>query len=211
MTPDFGPISVEMERGATIRGRVLDPDGKPVAGATVAPANTGSGNSLTGDTRFSVTTDEEGRFACFLPASHATDYNLVAHDGGYQEFRTWANGASKPFFTLPGTEKTDFTLTLTRPGTVSGRVVDAQGKPVAGREVRCVPSAMDENRYYDPTAKTDADGRFAIRFARPGEAFVQVAPFWLDPKQAPAGTTAPVSVKAGEAVEGVELTAQPDR
>jgi len=211
VTPDFGPITVEMERGATVRGRVLDPDGKPVAGATVAPAKTGSGNSLTGDPRFSVRTEKDGTFVSFLPASHGSEYNLVAHDGDYQEWRTWANGASKPFNTIPGTEKKDFVLTLTRPGTVAGRVVDAEGKPVKGREVRCVPAAMDENRYYDPTAETDADGKFTIKFARPGEAFVQVAPFWLDPKEAPPGTTAKIEIKPGETQGGIELTAQPER
>lgn len=211
VTPDFGPITIEIERCVTVRGHVLDPDGQKVAGATVAPAKTGSGNSLTGDTRFSVRTDKDGRYVCFLPASHTSEYNLVAHDGDYQEWRKWANGASKTMTTQPGQEIKNFDLTLTRPATVSGRVVDAAGKPVVGREVRFVPAAMDENRYYDPTAKTDADGKFAIKFARPGEGFVQVAPFWLDPKQAPPGTSAAVSTKPGEKVEGVELTAQPDR
>jgi hypothetical protein len=45
------PVTIEVERGVAFSGHVYDPDRKPVEGATVAPAKTGSGNSLTGDTR----------------------------------------------------------------------------------------------------------------------------------------------------------------
>ncbi len=211
VTPDFGPVTVEMERGATVRGRVLDPDGKPVEGATVDAARTGSGSSLTGDTRFSVRTDKGGRFVSNLPASNDFEYNLVAHDGDYQESRTWANGTSKPFRTLPGSEKQDVELRLARPGIVTGRVVDSEGKPVKGRQVQCIPTALDQVRYYAPTAVTDADGKFTIKCAGAGEAVVHVAPFWFDPKEAPPGTTAKVEIKPGETQEGIELTAQPQQ
>ena len=59
---------------------------------------TGTGNSLTGDTRFSVVTDAAGRFTMSLPASGDRDYNLVAHDGKYGERRIWAIGVLPPFF-----------------------------------------------------------------------------------------------------------------
>ncbi|MES1213738.1 MAG: carboxypeptidase-like regulatory domain-containing protein, partial [Singulisphaera sp.] len=60
LSPGMKPVTIVLERGVHIRGRIVDPDGKPVAGATAAPALTGTGNSLTGDTRFSVLTDESG-------------------------------------------------------------------------------------------------------------------------------------------------------
>lgn len=211
ITPEFGPVMIELEQAVTIRGRVLDPDGKPVAGATVAPAKTGSGNSLTGDTRFSVETDKDGLYECVLPASGLEEYNLVAHDGKYREWRTWANGASARMMTRPGQIKKGFDLKLNRPATVNGRVVDAEGKPVAGREVRSQPTTLDENRYYDPTTKTDKDGKFMLKFVRPGETYVQVSPFWLFVKDAPQGSGKVVAAKAGEVAEGVELVAQPER
>ena len=92
-----------------------------------------------------------------------------------------------------------------------GRVVDAEGKPVAGREVRVVPTALDENRYYDPTVRTDKDGRFTIKHVRPGENYVQVAPFWLLAKQAPAASTKVIAIQAGDDLPGVDLVAQPER
>ncbi len=69
LRPGMDIVTITLEQAATITGEVRDPDGKPVAGATVAPALTGSGNSLTGDTRFSFETDANGRFEMTLPAS----------------------------------------------------------------------------------------------------------------------------------------------
>ena len=212
MRPGMEPVTVQVERAATIRGVVLDPDGKPVAGATVAPALAGSGNSLTGDTRFSVETDKDGAYTMRLPASGAIEYNLIAHDGKYNEpTRTWANGVIPPFRTQPGQVLEGVTLRLTRASTVTGRVVDAAGKPVAGREVRASAVDKRENRYYDPTTKTAADGTFTLRGVRPGEQFIQAAPFWLDAASAPGGSSRTLTLVAGETASGIELTAQPPR
>src|SRR4051812_21607083 len=85
-------------------GGVHDPDGKPVAGATVAAAHTGTGNSITGDTRFSVLTGKDGAFLITLPASGNVKYNLEAHDGAHGQWRYWANGVVPPIQTNPGDE-----------------------------------------------------------------------------------------------------------
>ncbi|MHC5542755.1 carboxypeptidase regulatory-like domain-containing protein, partial [Singulisphaera rosea] len=79
--PGMKPVTISLERGVHVKGRAIDPNGKPVAGAIVAPAMTGTGNSLTGDTRFSFRSDADGRFEMWLPASPDRDYNLVVHDG----------------------------------------------------------------------------------------------------------------------------------
>ena len=209
LRPGMEIVTITLEPAVKITGQVRDPDGKPVAGATVAPALTGTGNSLTGDTRFSVATDAKGHFEMALPASGEREYNLVAHDGKYGHWRTWANGVHRPFRTKPG-ERGEAVLSLTRPARVRGRVVDAAGKPVAGREVRASAADRLENRYYDPTVKTAADGTFDLKFIRPGEQYIQVAPFWLDAKQAPAGTSRAVKLEPGQTKEGVSLQAQRD-
>jgi protocatechuate 3,4-dioxygenase beta subunit len=211
MRPGMAPVTIHAEKAATIRGRVLAPDGKPVAGATVAPALTGSGNSLTGDTRFSVETNRDGSFTMRLPASGEIAYNLVAHDGQFQQWRTWANGILAPFRTTPGQVIDGVILSLTRPATVRGRVVDAAGQPVVGREVRASAADKRENRYYDPTTKTGPDGAFELRFIRAGRQHIQVSPFWLDAEQAPAGTSRTLTLAEGETQVGVALTASPDR
>jgi hypothetical protein len=210
LAPGMAPVRIVVERQVTIRGKVVDPDGQPVMGATVAPALTGTGNSLTGDTRFSVTTNSGGVFEMTLPASGDHDYNLVAHDGDYQQWRNWANGVLPPMRTKPGQELEDVTLSLTRPAVVRGRVTDADGNPVVGREVRAVASDLLENRYYDPSAKTDKDGSFVLQFVRPGDQLIQVAPFWLKPTEAPSGTSKTVTLTAGQTLENITLTAAPN-
>ena len=200
------PVTIIVEKGARIRGKVLDPEGNPVTGATVGPALTGTGNSLTGDTRFSARSNEAGSFEMLLPASNNREYNIMVHDGGYQEWRKWGNGVLPPFKTTPGQEMNDVVISLTRPASVHGRAVDQQGNPVAKREVRA--SAYDKmgNRYYDPTTRTDDQGYFKLDFIRPGKHYIQVAPFWLSATEAPEGTSKLVELKEGETIKDVQLT-----
>lgn len=203
----MSPVTIVVERGVTISGRVTDPKGQPVEGATVAPARTGSGNSLTGDTRYSVTSKADGSYEVVLPASNRTQYNLIVHDGKYGEWRKWANGVSAPMQTRPGQVVEGLNLQLTDPVTVRGRVLSG-GKPAANREVRAHSALRDENRYYDPTTKTDSDGKFELRFVRPGKHYIQAEPFWLDATQAKNGS-ALVDLKPGEVLENLELRAAP--
>jgi protocatechuate 3,4-dioxygenase beta subunit len=208
---DMQPVKIEVERAVTITGKVEDPDGKAVGGATVAPAASGTGNSITGDTRFSVRTKADGTFEMMLPASNDGQYNLVAHDGTYQQWRNWANGVLDPIQTKPGDQLKDVVLKLTKPATVKGKVVDASGNAVANRQVRAQPADKLENRYYDPTTRTDQDGNFTLKFVRPCDNQIQVAPFWLDVGQAPKGASVQMTLEPGEIKEGVELVAAPER
>ncbi len=205
MKPGTAAVTIVGEPAVRVTGRVLDPTGKPVAGATVAPARTGSGNSLTGDTRFSVVTKPDGTFVMTLPASGAASYNLVAHDGKYEEWRTWANGVLPPVKTTPGQVIDGVTLNLTRAAIVRGKVVDEKGHPVAGREVRAQPTDRLENRYYDPTTTTKADGTFELKFIRPTEQFIQAAPFYLNASDGPADSTKTLTLKDGQVVDNVKL------
>jgi beta-lactamase regulating signal transducer with metallopeptidase domain len=209
VTPNMEPVTVIVEQGARIRGMVVDPDGKPVAGATVAPALTGTGNSLTGDTRFSVRTDSDGKFDMLLPASKTREYNLIVHDGKYQQWRNWANGVMETITTQPGDVLEDIKLQLRRPCEVRGQALDEQGKPVVNREVRACAFELNDNRYYMPTTRTDSEGRFDLKYVAPGKHHVQVAPFWLKPTEAPEGTSQIVEVTPEKPAEGVSLTAKP--
>jgi protocatechuate 3,4-dioxygenase beta subunit len=209
LTRDMKPVTITMEKAVRIRGRIVDPESHPVAGATAAPAHTGTGNSLTGDTRFSVKTKPDGTFEMLLPASGECDYNLVAHDGGYEQWRHWANGVADPFRTKPGQVIDNVELRLNKPAIVRGRVVDEDGKPVPDREVRAQAADRLENRYYDPTVRTDKDGRFELKFIRPGKHLVQVAPFWLRATEAPDRASREVELAEGQILESPDLIAPP--
>ena len=208
LQPEMKPVEIVVEKGVRIRGRVVDPDGKPVVGATVAPALTGMGNSLTGDTRFSVTTTEGGTFDMLLPASNDAQYNLMVHDGKFHQWRTWANGVLPPIQTRPGEEVNNVELTLTRPVVVRGKVVDHQGNPAPYCDVRAHAADKFENRYYDPTTTTKPDGTFELKFLRAGEQFVQAAPFWLRAEDAPPGSTRRITVELGQTIADVQLTSE---
>ena len=107
----------------TVFGKVVDPEGNPVAGIPVdvareKPRSNNFGNSLTGDTRFTVKTDSAGNFSISFPSNvrASTFHNLVnegknknggivlvAHAGNtttYIPEHEWlpglANGISKP-------------------------------------------------------------------------------------------------------------------
>ena len=206
LSREMSPVTIVLEKAVRIRGRIVDPDGNPVEGATAAPALTGTGNSLTGDTRFSVTTGRDGTFEMWLPASNDAQYNLVAHDGKYHQWRRWANGILPPIRTTPGQEIDGLEIRLTRPATVRGIVLDKNGKPVAHREVRAHAADKSENRYYDPTVKTKEDGTFELPYVRPGRHYVQAAPFWLVAEEAPPDATQTVTLDVGQTVDEIKLT-----
>ncbi len=134
-----------ISRGEGIRGQVRDGNDRPVAGATVVLAYSGSsGDSL------KTTTDAEGRYQ-FL---HANDRNGLGR---------WSLSVEAPGFApswkmiVPKGEipPADFRLTPGRP--FRGRVIDPHGRPVGGVAV----SARWEECYsLDWKAETDAEGRF---------------------------------------------------
>lgn len=201
---DMEPVTIYAEPCVTITGRVVDPDGNPVAGATVAPAKTGTGNSLTGDTRFSYATNKDGTFEAKLPASGDVEYNLIAHDGKYNEWRRWANAVGEPFSTKPGQRIEGVEMKLQRPATIRGRVLQ-NGEPAsAGVQVRAADVLNRDNRYYVPTTKTDEEGRFELKFVRPGKFYLQAEPFWLNPAEAPTGSEI-VDVEEGATIDEVEI------
>jgi hypothetical protein len=205
------PVTIYVEPCVTITGRVVDPDGKPVAGATVAPAKTGSGNSLTGDTRFSYETKEDGTFEMKLPASGAVKYNLIAHDGKYGEWRQWANAIGEPFSTSPGQKIENVELRLKRPATIRGQVL-IDGEPAGpGKEVGSADSVRHSNRYYTPTTKTDAEGRFELKFVDPGKQVVGIDWAWLNADINGVGPFKLVEVEEGATIDDVEIrsTTQP--
>ncbi|MFH1616211.1 MAG: Clp protease N-terminal domain-containing protein [Planctomycetota bacterium] len=206
ISDDLGQVTIIAEKGVKIKGKALDPDGNAVKGATVTLARTGSGNSLTGDTRYSFTTDDDGNFEMMAPAGKDAEYNLLVHDGKYEQWRNWANGVLPPIKTVPGETVENIVIRLNTPATVKGRVINENGSPLPNHKVRAHAFDKLGNRYYDPAARTDEEGNFEIKFIRPGKHYIQAYPFWLTAEQAPADTTKVVEVEPAQTIEGIELT-----
>ncbi len=208
LSPGMSPVTIEVEQGVVFEGHVYDPDGHPVFKATVAPALTGTGNSLTGDTRYSTKTASDGSYRVVMPAGNNCAYNLMAHDGDYNHWRKWANAVAEPQKTKPGQRFEHVDFKLTRGSIVRGRVLSAAGRIVGNREVRAQAADLRENRYYDPTVKVHADGTFELKFVRPGKQYIQVSPFWLRAGDANGKSSVLIDLKPGEVREGIELSVE---
>ncbi|MFI5457976.1 MAG: carboxypeptidase regulatory-like domain-containing protein [Isosphaerales bacterium] len=147
-----------MKKGVPIEGRVVDADGKPVAGARVLSADHERAIQIDD---FAVSTDAGGRFR--TGQVNAGEWFLVAiakgHAPGDQRVKI---GAAVP----------QVEITLGRPRTLKGRVVDPDGKPVAGAFVN--PDTWRGHRCLRAFLWTDADGRFRWDDAPNDELIVDV-------------------------------------
>ena len=138
------PVSPER----SVHGRVTGPDGKPVEGATVRPAQYSSAAS------HPTKTDAQGRFQISDSILRAICLIVEAdnYGPGYIEIP-------------PGEEAKLVAIQLTPPATLRGRVVDSAGKPIAG--VRVNVNRWRNTFVRSFTATTDQDGRFDPGKMRP--------------------------------------------
>jgi hypothetical protein len=211
LAPDMEPITVLFEKGTTYSGRVVDPDGKPVSGAIVVTGLVGYGDAIDETQHFTAKTKADGSFSLKLPSIGDHQFVLIAHDGDYDQWRKWANGFTEPMAVTPGQDVENLTIKLNVPAAVKGKVVDKSGNAKGGANVRVIATGDADSRYVAPSAKTDKDGNFTIKFVSPGEMNVQVEPFWSkSPAYENQNTTqidhTPVTVDAGQTVEDVSVT-----
>ena len=108
--------------------------------------------------------------------------------------------------TVPGQKIDDVEIKLT-----VRRVPSAQDKsstPMASRSDsarRHRAKDAQENRYYVPSVKTGANGKFELHFIRPGEQYIQVTHMTPGVKQAAEKSTVLLNLVEGEKVDGLEL------
>lgn len=146
--PPQGSVDVgdlRLERGRSVKGRVLDERGEPIDRADVRAKGSGTGGY--------ATTDPAGRFG------------LDTLPEGPVELEVSAKGfrAAKAMV-APGQSAVD--LTLARGLTVSGRVIDEDGQPMRGLAFWLRGAAAD------PTSSgvdVDGEGAFEVRGLLPGE------------------------------------------
>ena len=128
-----------LHRGIPVSGRVVDHEGRPIAGASVrlgkdqwAPAEK---------------TDADGRFRCKSAA--ATENDLTVQANGYAPEVRSVRASD-------GLAPLEFRL---NPGRmIRGQIVDPTGKPLAGAFVTV--SAWNRHTTLDWRTETDANGRF---------------------------------------------------
>jgi hypothetical protein len=152
--------------GTELYGRVLDytrsAAGTVIESGFLAGANVkleGPKGSL------KIASDENGRYSWrALPAGK---YTIAASLPNYTRV-----GSGEPAFELTGKGCREFTLLLQLDGQVSGRVLSADGQPIARQGVELVD--VRGNGLAELHSETDTDGVYHFSGVRPGDYFVGV-------------------------------------
>lgn len=162
--------------GHLVRGRVLDPKGRPVEGATAgltAGTNGGSGMQIrlvgaagaTAD--YSAETDADGRFEIHgVPEGR---YTLFARATGYQEARR------EGFELRQRSGEREVELRVAAGLSVTGRVLDSNGNPVPSARVAQVGArgfaglSWQRERLLREGQPVQEDGRFTLNGLPEGE------------------------------------------
>lgn len=167
---DTKDLRITVGTAKSLRGRVVDPDGKPVAGAQVdAWPSTGRsyGNARSG---------ADGSFE--MGGLEDVAYEVRATSPGGMRFTDYGVTLNARWLGVKVANvrppRDDVVLTLRADLSIEGVAIGADGKPLANRVVRADRlSKRDPDEvsgFADPPGcQTDADGRFEITGLAPGE------------------------------------------
>lgn len=181
--------------GLALSGQVTDVGGGALPGAIVLAAPLGLDGGITS----AAVADAEGRYRLRLsPGGHRLNVSMPGYVTAVRVLDVSAGDAVSNFVLTPA-------------ATLAGRVVTAKDQaPVAGAVVTISGgrASSDEGRRFANNAprqvRTDADGRFRVRGARPGTARVTATARGL-------ATRAPLIVDVGIGEELVDLVLEVDR
>jgi MSHA pilin protein MshD len=161
---------------------VIDDNGNPVSGATIAVVNT----TLTPNVNLSDNTDSNGVAIFYgLPPDSGNDYIITASKSGYSTLNTIAvSGTLQPVYPnqkIVAQQSSSVTLTIKPQGSPSLLIeaVDTNGTPISGLKVyakggyKKYTATTDTSYYYDnlsPDSRptTDSGGLAAISGLVPG-------------------------------------------
>ena len=150
---DIADLELVLAPGATVSGRVLDAEGRPAAGVMVQPID----DDRPGSSRIFRGTTADGEGWYVLDGLPTGPRSIAAEDEQGQR-------AVGEIDVRPGENRLD--LRLAGGAEVAGRVVDAEGSPVAGAEVGLLPAGQ---RWSRVQATTGADGTFRFEGVESGE------------------------------------------
>ena len=180
---DAGQAVSSPGAAAIVTGRVVDAaTGAAIANAIVAIARPQAGalRQPTGSAPAPVLTDRDGRF--FFRDLPTGEYSILATKPGFIDGaagRHLPEGPSAPVGVGEGARIRDVTVPLWRYATISGRVVDESGEPLAGIDVRAARLQFLAGRrrasFVSGRAWTDDRGEYRFSSLVPG-AYAIVVP-----------------------------------
>jgi protocatechuate 3,4-dioxygenase beta subunit len=148
-----GDVTITVEAGATVSGRVLDVDGVPTAGARITAFSPSPRDTV------SERSDADGRFK--LEGLHAGTYEVRA-TAMLETLPTWS--ATAEVKTRAG-ETVELELRAKEGARLGGVVIDPRGEPMAGVSVTAWAKPTDGKQSTPGTGSgvTDEKGRFLLR------------------------------------------------
>jgi hypothetical protein len=188
-------VRVEMKAAHGLAGRVVGPEGEPVAGASLSRAvelETLLSMDPSNILRPLGVTDAEGGFA--VTGLAPGPLNLQVRAEGYQSRRV--DGLQIP----EDRDLADVKIALERGAWLAVRVLSTDGEPVPGVQVTVLPDEKTLARYEDPFSslnliRTDAHGACRVNLPGPGSYNVVVS----------GNRSLSQNVKAGAGATPVEL------
>ncbi|WP_406699854.1 carboxypeptidase regulatory-like domain-containing protein [Singulisphaera sp. Ch08] len=193
-----GEVGLKLDGVQPLRVKVVDREGKPIAGVNVGPwliwkPDHESDINLSGMlTRWPATGQDGLASLDWLPEIPKRGRSILAHSEGYH---TADHATSVP----PDKSVEEVTITMLPNERLSGRVSDAEGRPAAGVVIKLQGQGGGDNQFFG-TARTDAEGRYETKVYSE-QAYVLTAT--RDDLAAPYRSD--VVVFAGKPLEGVDL------
>ena len=166
---EVGPVVLELQRLAPVRGRVVDADGHPVAGARITAALLVSGRRLPPEVRerLGVTTDEEGGFALRSAIAGDSVALRVEAEGFLSHWRLVL-----PVSKGQAGHREVEPIELARAGRFAVRVTTPDGTALEGAQVDSYRLDQSSYRGVVQYQETDAKGRVMLEGRVPGVRYV---------------------------------------
>jgi protocatechuate 3,4-dioxygenase beta subunit len=175
-----GNVALKLSKGGSLAGVVVDPAGKPVAGAKVIPLSMARTTAMRGEDRFegeagAVTTDPRGAFTINFLAPGDEQLKVVHQD--------FAPQVAKGFKITEGQKADAGTIKLTLGGTVEGTVYEETGKPAAAvtlnfQDASGYGGGGDERAGRVASAVSASDGKFRVEHLPEQTIYVSVSDGW---------------------------------
>lgn len=147
-------LTLTLQGGAALSGRVLDEQGQPVAGARVWPVDAANAWQQGAGDRLAVTSGTDGAFS--IPVVAAGSWILFAKDD------THAQASTRPI-TVSGEEPTTgVEIVMPTAAALAGVVVDDKHAPVPYATVQLSSDKWSADMVYRQAA-AGADGRFELK------------------------------------------------